>query len=77
MFSHFPVHVFISPNNVTILKNKTSMDFDILNNVTTENNLKEAYDIDVKVMVLSDDRKICVPIKSNFTFDFTGFSDKG
>lgn len=52
------------------------MDFGTLNEVITEDKLKKAYNIDVKLIDLSENRKICVPIKSNFSFEFTGFSDK-
>ena len=37
--------------------------------VVTEENLKIAYSIDVKLMELDDKRKVCVPMKTNLKLD--------
>ena len=65
MSSHFPDHAFLSSNKVAIMKDKKFMDFGKPDEVITENNLKKAYSIDVKLMNIGEDRKICVPLKTN------------
>ena len=37
--------------------------------VVTESNLKKAYSIDVKLIELDDERKVCVPLKTNLKLD--------
>ena len=37
--------------------------------VVTEDNLKEAYSIDVKLIELDENRKVCVPMKTNLKLD--------
>lgn len=73
MSSHFPDHAFISSNKVAILKDKSFIDIGTPNDIITKKNLKEAYNIDLEVMEISNDRKICIPLKSNFSFNFTNF----
>ena len=65
MSSHFPDHAFLASNKVAILKDKHFIDFGTPNDVITEDNLKKAYSIDVKLIDLDDERKICVPLKTN------------
>ena len=69
MSSHFPDHAFLSSTKVAIMKNKKFIDFGTPDDVVTEENLKRAYSIDVKLMELDDKRKVCVPMKTNLTLD--------
>ncbi len=74
MSSHFPDHAFISSNKVAILKNKSFIDIGAPNDVVTEINLKKTYNIDLKLMNISEDRKICIPLKNNIPFNFSYLS---
>ena len=65
MSSHFPDHAFLSSNKVAILKDKKFIDFGTPEDVVTEDNLRKAYSIDVKLINLDDNRKVCVPLKTN------------
>lgn len=69
MSSHFPDHAFLSSTKVAIMKNKKLIDFGAPGNVVTEDNLKEAYSIDVKLIELDENRKVCVPMKTNLKLD--------
>ena len=69
MSSHFPDHAFLSSTKVAIMKNKKFIDFGTPEDVVTEENLKKAYSIDVKLMELDNKRKVCVPMKTNLTLD--------
>jgi iron complex transport system ATP-binding protein len=69
MSSHFPDHAFLSSTKVAIMKDKRFIDFGTPDDVVTEENLKKAYSIDVKLMELDDERKVCVPMKTNLTLD--------
>lgn len=69
MSSHFPDHAFLSSTKVAILKNKEFIDFGTPEAVVTEDNLKRAYSIDVKLIELDDKRKVCVPLKTNLKLD--------
>ena len=69
MSSHFPDHAFLSSTKVAIMKNKKFIDFGSPNNVVTEENLKKAYSIDVKLIELDDNRKVCVPMKTNLKLE--------
>ena len=64
MSSHFPDHAFLSSTKVAIMKDKTFIDFGKPEDVVTEDNLKKAYSVDVKLIDI-DDRKVCVPLKTN------------
>lgn len=63
MSSHFPDHAFLSSTKVAIMKNKHFIDFGAPDDVVTEDNLKKAYLIDVKLIELDNRRKVCVPMK--------------
>jgi iron complex transport system ATP-binding protein len=65
MSSHYPVHAFLAASKVAIMKDKGFIDFGTPDDVLSEENLKKAYGIDVKLMELDDGRKICVPLKTN------------
>lgn len=69
MSSHFPDHAFLSSTKVAILKNKEFIDFGTPDDVVTEENLKKAYSIDVKLIELDNKRKVCVPLKTNLKLD--------
>lgn len=69
MSSHFPDHAFLSSTKVAIMKDKRFIDFGTPDNVVTEDNLRKAYSIDVKLMELDDKRKVCVPMKTNLKLD--------
>ena len=65
MSSHFPDHAFLSSTKVAIMKDGSFIDFGKPEDVVTEKNLKKAYSIDVKLINIDDNRKICVPLKTN------------
>lgn len=65
MSSHFPDHAFLSSTKVAIMKDKKFIDFGTPDDVVTEENLKKAYSIDVELIKLDDERKVCVPMKTN------------
>ncbi|WP_405266849.1 ABC transporter ATP-binding protein [Methanobrevibacter sp.] len=69
MSSHFPDHAFLSSTKVAIMKNKKFIDFGSPDEVVTESNLKKAYSIDVKLIELDNNRKVCVPLKTNLKLD--------
>ena len=69
MSSHFPDHAFLSSTKVAIMKNKKFIDFGKPDDVVTEENLKKAYSIDVKLIELEANRKVCVPMKTNLKLD--------
>ena len=69
MSSHFPDHAFLSSTKVAIMKDKHFIDFGTPDDVVTEENLKKAYSIDVKLIELDDKRKVCVPMKTNLILD--------
>lgn len=69
MSSHFPDHAFLSSTKVAIMKDKGFIDFGSPENVVTEDNLKKAYSIDVKLIELDNRRKVCVPMKTNLKLD--------
>ncbi|MDO5850723.1 MAG: ABC transporter ATP-binding protein [Methanobacteriaceae archaeon] len=76
MSSHYPDHAFLSANKVAIMKDKTFLDFGSPDEVLTENNLKEAYGIDVELKELGNGRKICIPLKSNFKLEMDNYASK-
>jgi iron complex transport system ATP-binding protein len=69
MSSHFPDHAFLSSTKVAIMKDKRFIDFGTPEDVVTEENLKKAYSIDVKLIELDNKRKVCVPMKTNLKLD--------
>ena len=69
MSSHFPDHAFLSSTKVAIMKNKKFIDFGAPDDVVTEENLKKAYSIDVKLIELDGKRKVCVPMKTNLKLE--------
>lgn len=69
MSSHFPDHAFLSSTKVAIMKDRKFIDFGTPDDVVTEDNLRKAYSIDVRLMELDDERKVCVPMKTNLTLN--------
>lgn len=69
MSSHFPDHAFLSSNKVAIMKDRKFIDFGTPDDVVTEDNLRKAYSIDVKLIELDNNRKVCVPLKTNLELD--------
>lgn len=69
MSSHFPDHTFLSSNKVAIMKDGEFVDFGSPDEVVNEENLRKAYSIDVKLVELEDNRKVCVPLKTNLKLD--------
>lgn len=69
MSSHFPDHAFLSSTKVAIMKDRHFIDFGAPDDVVTEENLKKAYSIDVKLIELDNRRKVCVPMKTNLKLD--------
>lgn len=65
MSSHFPDHAFLSSTKVAIMKEGTFIDFGTPEMVVTEENLRNAYGIDVTLLKLDENRKVCVPMKTN------------
>lgn len=72
MSSHFPDHAFIACNKVAIMKNKKFIDFGTPEDVITEENLKKAYGINVK-LINFEDRKVCIPLKTNLNLNLENF----
>lgn len=65
MSSHFPDHTFLGVNKVGIMKNKKFIALGHPSQVVNKINLKKAYGIDIELVNFSENRKICVPLKSN------------
>jgi iron complex transport system ATP-binding protein len=63
MTSHYPDHAFLSSNKVAIMKDRCIMDIGKPENVVTEENMKKAYGIDVKVIDVDESRKACIPMQ--------------
>ena len=63
MTSHYPDHAFLSSNKVAIMKDGCIMDIGEPESVVTEENMRKAYGIDVKVIDVDDSRKACIPMQ--------------
>lgn len=65
MTSHFPDHAFLVSSKVALMTKGEFIDIGSPENVITEANLKEVYNIRVKVINLDSriNRKICVPVE--------------
>ena len=62
MTSHFPDHAFLSSNKVAIMNRGTIMEIGTPENVVTEDNMRQAYGIDVKILDVDENRKACIPM---------------
>ncbi len=69
MSSHFPDHAFLSSTKVAIMKDGGFIDFGTPDDVVSEENLRKAYSLDVKLIELDNKRKVCVPLKTNLKID--------
>jgi iron complex transport system ATP-binding protein len=63
MTSHFPDHAFLSSNKVAIMNQGTIMEIGEPETVVTEENMKQAYGIDVKILDIDEHRKACIPMQ--------------
>lgn len=63
MTSHFPDHAFLSSNKVAIMNQGTIMEMGDPRTVVTEENMKQAYGIDVKILDVDEQRKACIPMQ--------------
>ena len=63
MTSHFPDHAFLSSNKVAIMNQGTIMEMGKPEYVVTEENMKEAYGINVKILDIDEHRKACIPMQ--------------
>jgi iron complex transport system ATP-binding protein len=63
MASHFPDHAFLVSSEVAILNNGHIEQKGIPERVITEENLKDTYGVEVKVLYIGEgvDRKACFP----------------
>jgi len=73
MSSHFPDHAFLTCNKVAIMKDKKFMDFGNPFDILNEDNLKNTYDIDIDLIDIDENRRICVPIKKKSPLEFNFF----
>lgn len=76
MSSHYPDHAFLAATKVAIMKGKSFIDFGSPEDVLTEENLRKAYGIDVKLIELEGNRKICVPQRTNLELVMSNYSKK-
>jgi iron complex transport system ATP-binding protein len=75
MTSHFPDHAFLVSTKVGVMKNQSFIDIGSANDVITEENMKQTYDMDVKIVSIEKaNRKVCVPLKNLSANSTLGFS---
>ncbi|MCE7699492.1 MAG: ABC transporter ATP-binding protein, partial [Methanobacterium paludis] len=65
MTSHYPDHAFLSSNKVAIMNNGSIKTMGKPEDVVTEDNMRDAYGIDVKVIDVDEHRKACIPMQIN------------
>lgn len=63
MTSHFPDHAFLSCNKVAIMNQGTIMEIGKPEFVVTENNMKQAYGVDVRIIDVDENRRACIPMQ--------------
>jgi iron complex transport system ATP-binding protein len=63
MTSHFPDHAFLSSNKVAIMNRGTIKEIGTPEEVVTEDNMRHAYGIDVKILEVDEHRKACIPMQ--------------
>lgn len=66
MTSHFPDHAFLSSDNVIILNNGNIMALGKPDDVVTEENMRETYGIDVRILNVENNRKAVIPIENQY-----------
>lgn len=68
MTSHFPDHAYLCSAKVILLQKDKSYQIGVFDEVVTEENLRKAYEIDVKIIHTVDDKgtviKACIPVLS-------------
>jgi len=68
MTSHFPDHAYLCSAKVVLLQKDKSYQIGVFDEVVTEENLRKAYEIDVKIIHTVDDKgtviKACIPVLS-------------
>ncbi len=64
MTSHYPDHAFISANKVALMKDQGFLGIDTPENIITQENMEKVYGINVKIVDIGPERKICVPIET-------------
>ena len=65
MTSHFPDHAFLVSTKVGVMKDQSFIDIGSANDVITEENMRQTYDMDVKIEFIERaNRKVCVPLKN-------------
>ncbi len=65
MTSHFPDHAFLVSTKIGVMKDQTFIDIGNANDVITEENMRQAYGIDVKIAFIEKaNRKVCVPLNT-------------
>ncbi|PKL66665.1 MAG: iron ABC transporter ATP-binding protein [Methanobacteriales archaeon HGW-Methanobacteriales-1] len=64
MTSHFPDHAFISSNKVAIMKDHRFLGVGKPEEIINKENMEKIYGIEVEIMDISPNRKICVPLKT-------------
>lgn len=63
MTSHFPDHAFLSSNQVAIMNRGTITEIGTPEEVVTEDNMRLAYGIDVRILDVDEHRKACIPMQ--------------
>jgi iron complex transport system ATP-binding protein len=68
MTSHFPDHAYLCSAKVVLLQKDKTYQIGVFDEVVTEENLRKAYEIDVKIIHTVDDKgtviKACIPVLS-------------
>jgi iron complex transport system ATP-binding protein len=80
MTSHFPDHAFLVSTKVGVMKDQSFIDIGSANDVITEENMRQTYGMDVKIVFIEQaNRKVCVPLKNLSVTSTFGFSkiDRG
>jgi len=73
MSSHFPDHAFITSNKAAIMREKRMVSFGAPEHVVTEDNMKKAYGVPVKIVEISK-RKACVPMEDSTEISLPGIN---
>jgi len=71
MTSHFPDHAFMVSSKVALMKKGRIIDIGTPDDTITEANLKEVYDMKVKIISINSEisRKICLPVGDRLLSD--------
>jgi iron complex transport system ATP-binding protein len=69
MTTHFPDHTFLCPSKVALMQKNNIFNVGDVNDVVTEENLKSAYGVDVKIISTVNNQgqpiKTCIPLLAN------------